>query len=101
MGSMADFGLSDRVVIPDAIVSRDLGGEAIVLNLETGVYFSLDEVATTIWQGLQAHGTLQGAFDQALSKYEVERDVLEADLLRLVDQMASKGLLAAAPPVEG
>ncbi|MCU1383747.1 MAG: Coenzyme synthesis protein (PqqD) [Acidobacteria bacterium] len=93
---MIDLTLTDRVVIPDAVVSRELEGETVVLNLETGIYFGLDEVATEIWKALQSGGSLQEACDALHGAYDVDPLVLRDDLLHLVNQMAAKGLVQAA-----
>ena len=93
--AMSQLGLTDSVAIPDAVVSRDLGGETVILNLETGIYFDLDGVATDIWQALQDTGSLNDAYQKVLAMYEVDAAVLTVDFLRLVNQMAAKGLLQA------
>lgn len=36
--------------IPEDIVFRDLAGEAVILNLGTGMYFGLNVVGTKIWR---------------------------------------------------
>jgi hypothetical protein len=93
---MLQLGLGDAVLIPDSVVSRDLGGETVVLNLETGIYFDLDGVATDIWQALQNTSSLREAYERTLATYDVDAAVLSADFLRLVNQMAAKGLLQPA-----
>ena len=90
---MQDLTLDDRVRIPELVVSRDLGGETVVLNLETGIYFDLDGVATDAWQAVQRTPLLRDVRDRLLDVYDVESGVLSADLLRLFNQMAAKGLV--------
>ncbi len=36
--------------IPDEVIFRELDGEAVILNLDTGIYFGLDAVGTRIWR---------------------------------------------------
>lgn len=85
--------MEDQVTIPELVVSRDLGGETVILNLETGIYFDLDSVATDAWQALQQTSSLREVRDQLLAKYDVDAPALSDDLLRLVNQMAAKGLV--------
>ena len=93
---MADVTLKSRVSIPDVVVSRDLGGETVVLNLETGMYFDLDGVATDAWLAIQQTSSLQDIHGRLLAQYEVDAGVLAADLVRLVEQLATKGLVHVA-----
>ncbi len=92
---MVELTLSDRVVVPEAVISRELDGETVVLNLETGVYFGLDGVATDLWNALKNGGRLEDAFNTMLQQYEVQPATLKDDLLLFVNQLASKGLLNA------
>jgi len=90
---METLTLADRISIPDVIVSRDLGGETVVLNLETGIYFDLDGVATDAWQAIQRTPSLESVYQELLASYEVDPQQLSADFLRLVNEMQSKGLI--------
>ena len=95
MPAMADLTLNDRVAVPEAVISRELDGETVVLNLETGVYFGLDGVGTDIWNALQKGGRIEDTFNALLQQYDVQAAALKDDLLRFVNQLASKGLLQA------
>jgi len=48
--------LDRSVCVGKDVVFRELDGEAVILNLETGTYFGLDTVGTRIWQFCQDHG---------------------------------------------
>jgi len=45
-----DPTLRDSIIIPDDVLFRELDGEAVLLNLKTGIYFGLNPVATRMWQ---------------------------------------------------
>ena len=75
------------------VVSRELEGEAVMLNLESGVYFGLDEVGTRIWTLIQEHGSLRKVFEVMQAEYDVVPGTLESDLIRLVEELRAKGLV--------
>src|SRR6478672_4662746 len=56
---MAELTLTDRVVVPDGVLAREIDGETVLLNLDTGIYFGLDAVGTDMWRAIQANGRLQ------------------------------------------
>ena len=91
-GVMGQISLDSSVEISDDAIFREMDGEAVILNLESGTYFGLDPVGTRIWQLLEEHGNLRAVFDQMRQEFDVEPEVLETDLLRLVGQFAEKGL---------
>ena len=79
--------------VPEDVVFRDLAGEAVILNLSTGVYFGLDEVGTRIWQLLAQHGDKEKLIQEVLSEYEVEETNLRRDIDLLLKELLGKGLL--------
>jgi len=87
------ISLSVSVKTPDGIVYRDLQGEAVLLNLNTGIYFGLDLVGTRIWSLLQEQRSLQQILDCLLQEYEVTEAQCREDLLNLIAQMREKGLI--------
>lgn len=74
-------------------ISSDLGGEAIILNLKTGVYHGLDAVGARIWNLLQEPRTVDDIRDTLLEEYEVEAERCECDLLALLQQLADSELI--------
>src|SRR5438093_418349 len=73
----------DSIAIHETAVFRELDGEVIVLNLETGDYFGLDEVGARFWSLLGQHPSVRQVVDIMSGEYNVARDTLEADLLGL------------------
>jgi hypothetical protein len=74
-------------------VSADLAGEAVILNLKSGVYYGLNEVGAQIWQLIQEPKTVTTIRDTLLEEYEVQPDCCQRDLLALLRELASVGLV--------
>jgi hypothetical protein len=91
-----DVALTSSVRIPDDVLFRELDDEAVLLNLKTGIYFGLNPVATRIWQLLSEQRRLSSVVDTMLLEYDIDRDVLEEDLLELTRQLCAKGLAEVA-----
>lgn len=85
--------LASSVRIRDDVLSRDLQGEQVILDLSSGVYFGLDPVGTRIWHLVQEYQPLQKVLDSLLEEYEVTEVQCTQDLLHLVTQMVEKGLV--------
>ena len=93
---MDERALGIHAVVPEAVITRELDGETILLNLESGIYFGLDKVGTDVWRAILSVGTLGDALDLVQAEYDVEPAVLRGDFLRLVDELLAKGLLQPA-----
>jgi len=89
--------LESEVVISNDVVSRELEGEAVILNLASGTYFGLDPVGTRIWSLVQEDGSLRRVFEILQQEYDVTPGRLEGDILRLVEVLCAHSLLRVAP----
>lgn len=85
--------LDQSVRIPEDVVFRELQGEAVILNLESSMYFGLDPVGTRIWQLLETHHSLRTVWEAMQEEFDAPGDTLQADLLTLVDELSKNGLL--------
>ncbi len=74
-------------------VSCDLGAEAAILQLQTGIYYILDAVGGRVWALLQQPTRIDQLRDNLLSEYDVAPDRLERDLTALLDDLAAEGLI--------
>jgi hypothetical protein len=92
-----ELSLRHSITVPPDIVFREVDGEAVILNLDSGLYFGLDQVGTRIWQLIQEHGSLQKVFETMCEEFDVGSDTLERDLLGLMDELCAKGLVRASP----
>jgi hypothetical protein len=87
-----EISLASRVKINQEVLFQELQGEAVLLNLKSGVYLGLDSVGTRIWNLLQQRPLLQDVRDAILQEYDVSAEQCERDLLRLVSKMEQQGL---------
>jgi len=82
-----------KIVIPDTVLSTDLENEGVLLSLETGEYYGLDEVGMDMWKALGATGSLEEARTVLLDKYEVDAETLTRDMAELVAKLVERKLI--------
>ena len=88
--------LTKGVTIPPQVMARTVGDETVILDLASGTYFGLDPVGARIWQLIGEGRTLAEICATMPEEYEVEREQLEADVLRLTTELAERGLIVPA-----
>jgi hypothetical protein len=81
------------VRVPSAVLSRDLQGEAVLLQLETGEYFGLDETGARIWQLIVEKGNLEAVEAALCDEFDVDAAVASSDLNTLVDELVARKLI--------
>ena len=87
--------ISERstVVVMKDQVSCDLSGEAAILNLKTSTYFGLNTVGASIWKLIQEPRTVKEIHEAILEEYNVEPDCCEHDILEILQELSTNGLI--------
>jgi len=78
---------SSVIVANQEQISSDLGGEAVILNLKTGVYHGLNEVGALIWTLIQEPKVVRDIKQILLQEYEVEPNQCDRDLKALLEDL--------------
>jgi hypothetical protein len=88
------------VSIANNQVAADVGGELVILNVDSGEYFGLDGVGARIWALIEeAPRRVEEIRDKLLLEYEdVEPERCTADLLALLQDMHAAALIAVDEP---
>lgn len=94
------INLATRISIPEAVYTQEVGEETILLDTQSGRYFSLDPVGTRMWQLIRKHGALRPVYEALLTEYDVAPQRLESDLLDLTAKLIDKGLVLVQPTAE-
>jgi len=72
---------------------QDLGGEAVILDLEAGAYYGLNAVGTRIWNLIQAPRSIAELRETLLSEFDVDADRCNRDLERLLQELETRRMI--------
>ncbi len=85
---------TDNVVVAsEEHVSAELDSESVILSLKNGTYYGLDPLGAHIWELIQKPRQVLEVRDAILSEYDVSAEQCETDLIALLDQLESEGLI--------
>src|ERR1039458_482539 len=77
-----------------AIAARALAGEMIVMNSADSTFFTLNEVATTIFQAAAGRSPLREIVrDRICPQFDVDPEQAQADAEQFVAELSSHGIL--------
>ena len=57
---------------PDEVAAKVVQDEAIIINLATGVYYSMDAVGAAAWSLLETTGDVERTVDALVAAYDVD-----------------------------
>jgi hypothetical protein len=84
-----------HVRAPDHVLVRELGDEAVLLDIESEEYFGLDDIGAAMWKALTTTSSVEEAYNGLLEEFEVETTILHQDLNQFVDRLTTTRLLKA------
>jgi hypothetical protein len=76
-------------------ISGQIDDELVMMDIEKGSYFSLNTVATRIWELLEGPLTIEGLCDLLLKEYDVDLSECRADVKEHLTKMQELGLVKA------
>jgi hypothetical protein len=83
----------DRYASAPEVAGEVIGGEAIVINLETGIYYSLDRAGASIWELLTSGYDAAETAEMLASAYGVPVERARDDTVGLAEELVREGLL--------
>ena len=82
-----------RLNVPKHVLSRDLDGETVILDVAGGMYYGLTDVGTNAWELFSEGLSVDEVCKKLLETYDVEPEVLGRDINALVEDLLEKKLL--------
>lgn len=87
------ISFGERVRAPDHVLVRQVGGEAVLLDLEHEECFGLDDVGTAMWEALNTASSVEEAYRALLADFDVDSATLRQDLNAMIERLMEARLL--------
>ena len=71
-----------------------LDGESVVLNLDSGVYFTLNTTGTAVWERIDGATSLEEIGRGLCEQFEITVEQAQRDLLELTKSLLDEGLVS-------
>jgi hypothetical protein len=81
------------VVLSGDALSSNVDGDVAILSLSAGEYFGLSGVGAFTWEHLRDPRRVGDVCDLIVDHFDVSASVCEVDLLRLLTELESEGLV--------
>ena len=77
------------------VAAKVMDGEAILINLATGAYYSSPSTGGFIWSLVEHGHSMRSIVAHVVARYAVARERAEADVARIVEAFVAEGLAVA------
>ncbi len=83
----------------DKIVHETFDGEVIIINLDTGTYYSLAEAGLDVWRGVEQGVSREVLVDTLAQHYVADRAAVGSAVSQLLDELVAEEIVVLQPAV--
>ena len=76
---------------------QTVADEAILIHMQTGTYYSLNEVGTVFWDVLDGTKSIADCAVMIAAEYDAPSEMIEGDLIEVAQDLVREGLAEKAP----
>jgi hypothetical protein len=77
----------------DRVIAQQVEGDSVLLDIESGEYFALNEVGGLIWEQCSEARSVAAIADVICDRYAVDRSTAVGDVVELLGELAQAGLV--------
>ena len=77
----------------EGLMTTDMNGSTVMMDIETGKYYNLGEVGGRIWELLEEPLTVAALVRKLTAEYDISAEQCRADLLPFLGKLVERGLV--------
>jgi hypothetical protein len=79
-----------------SVLAAEVDGEIVMMSIEKGCYFGLDDIASDIWKRIEPACTFAALIDGLVADYDSDRETIARDVRSLLETMAAQDVVRLA-----
>ena len=91
-------GVAETTIISrsPSVLTAEVDGEIVMMSIERGRYFGLDDIGSDIWKRLDGPCSLGQLIDRLAADYDADRATIAADVRVLLGRMVEQDVVRLA-----
>ena len=77
----------------DALLSTSLGDDVVMMDVEQGAYYGLEEVAARIWALTEQPASVGSLCDRLVAEYQVAPEQCQREVLSFVAELLNRNIV--------
>ncbi|HZV73271.1 MAG TPA: PqqD family protein [Conexibacter sp.] len=89
-----EVALDGRIRRQDGVLAQEAHGQTVLLRLDDGGYYALDEVGALIWELCDGRRAVGEIVDALCAEFDAPEETVMADVLEFIGDLRRERLLA-------
>ncbi len=89
-----EMTLNSKITRNSYIDATDLDGEVVMMNLEKGQYFMMNQVGSRIWEIIQEPSTVNNIINILLGEFQVEKNQCKENVVEFLGKLKNAELIS-------
>ena len=91
-----DYGINLNTIINKnlEIDDTDLDGEKVMMNLDKGEYFMMNEVGSRIWELIEGNTSIVNIIETLTNEYEVDEEICKDTVVEFLGRLNNAELIS-------
>ena len=85
--------LSSKVQWSNDQIAATVDREVVILSVQRGSYYGLDDIGSEIWQGMEKPVSVDSLCAKLAAKYDADHEIIARDVMTLLEKLAGEGLI--------
>lgn len=82
-----------EITIPGHVLYVEVDEQSVLMDINSGMYFALDEVGSKIWDYLKAELDYNSIIQSISNEYEIDSNVIAEDLDIFINNLKNSNLI--------
>lgn len=93
MKNQAELSADTVVQRNPKLISNQMDGEIVMMSIDNGEYYGLDEIGSRIWELMEVPVKIDHLVEKLISEFDVQREECFQDTLEFLEDLLDKDLL--------
>ena len=85
-----DISVNSKVCQLQNIVASEIDDEVVMMSIETGAYYGIDEIGSRIWKLIETPCRVSDLIDKLMNEFEVDYETCQKDVLLFLQDLQEK-----------
>lgn len=92
--------MNNKLLSLDSIVSQkedidvtELNGEKVMMNLDKGKYFMLNETGSVIWDAINEPKSISEIIESIINEYDIDKETCQSKVLEYLEKLNHEELV--------